>query len=40
MAMILVSLTTLWFHQEGHRHVTFPYRPWYLRKKVTVHTPM
>ena len=33
MAMILVSLTTLWFHQEGHRHVTFPYRPWYLRKK-------
>ena len=33
MAVILVSLTTLWFHQEGHRHVTFPYRPWYLRKK-------
>jgi DDE superfamily endonuclease len=33
MAMILVSLITLWFHQEGHRHVVFPDRPWYRRKK-------
>ncbi len=33
MAMILVSLTTLWFHQEGHRHVRFPERPWYRKKK-------
>jgi hypothetical protein len=33
MAMILVSLTTLWFHQEGHRHVRFPKRPWYRKKK-------
>lgn len=33
MAMILVSLTTLWFHQTGHRHVRFPERPWYTRKK-------
>jgi SRSO17 transposase len=33
MAMILVSLITLWFHQDGHRHVQFPFRPWYLRKK-------
>jgi hypothetical protein len=33
MAMILVSLTALWFHQEGHKHVRFPCRPWYVRKK-------
>jgi len=33
MAMILVSLTTLWFHQYGHQHVKFPFRPWYRRKK-------
>lgn len=33
MAMILVSLITLWFHQEGHRHVRFPFRPWYRKKK-------
>src|SRR5262245_19649462 len=33
MAMVLVSLVTLWFHQEGHRHVEFPVRPWYQRKK-------
>jgi hypothetical protein len=33
MAMVLVSLTALWFHQEGHKHVRFPCRPWYLRKK-------
>lgn len=33
MAMVLVSLTALWFHREGHRHVQFPDRPWYRRKK-------
>ena len=33
MAMLLVSLVTLWFHQEGHRHVKFPHRPWYRKKK-------
>ena len=33
MAMILVSLITLWFHQHGHHHVRFPDRPWYRRKK-------
>lgn len=33
MAMLLVSLVTLWFHQQGHRHVKFPLRPWYRRKK-------
>jgi hypothetical protein len=33
MAMILVSLITLWFHQDGYRHVKFPNRPWYRQKK-------
>ena len=33
LAMILVSLITLWFHKHGHRHVKFPERPWYTRKK-------
>lgn len=33
MAMILLSLITLWFHQQGHRHVQFPFRPWYKKKK-------
>jgi len=33
MAMLLVSLVTLWFHQTGHRHVKFPKRPWYTKKK-------
>ena len=33
MAMLLVSLVTLWFHQAGHREVKFPLRPWYPKKK-------
>lgn len=33
MAMLLVSLVTLWFHQHGHRRVRFPRRPWYQKKK-------
>jgi len=33
LAMLLVSLVTLWFHQHGHRHVRFPRRPWYRKKK-------
>lgn len=33
LAMVLVSLVTLWFHQVGHRHVEFPFRPWYKKKK-------
>ena len=33
MALVLISLTTLWFHQTGHRHVRFPHRPWYRKKK-------
>lgn len=32
MALFLYSLSVLWFHQEGHRHVQFPYRPWYRKK--------
>ena len=23
------SLIVVWFHQEGHRHLQFPDRPWY-----------
>jgi hypothetical protein len=33
IGMILISLITLWFHQEGHSHVRFPCRPWYTHKK-------
>jgi len=33
MAMVLYSLIVVWFHCEGHRHVEFPHRPWYRRKK-------
>lgn len=33
MAMVLMSLTVLWFHQEGHRHIEFPDRPWYSKKR-------
>ncbi len=33
MALVLYSLTILWFHQVGHRHVQFPDRPWYLHKE-------
>ena len=33
MALVLHSLIVVWFHQEGHRHLQFPDRPWYLRKE-------
>lgn len=33
MALFLYSLSVLWFHLEGHRHVQFPYRPWYRQKR-------
>jgi hypothetical protein len=33
MAMLLVSLVTLWFHKAGHRQVKLPKRPWYQKKK-------
>jgi hypothetical protein len=33
MAMLLVSLIVLWYHQDGHQHVQFPHRPWYRKKR-------
>jgi hypothetical protein len=33
MALVLYSLIVLWFHREGHRHLQFPDRPWYRRKR-------
>ncbi|MGQ9652411.1 MAG: hypothetical protein ACUVXJ_20155, partial [Phycisphaerae bacterium] len=27
--MLLNSLIVLWFVQAGHRHLSFPHRPWY-----------
>jgi hypothetical protein len=33
MAMVLYSLIVVWFDRQGHRHVEFPERPWYRRKK-------
>jgi hypothetical protein len=33
MALVLYSLIVTWFHQVGHRHLRFPDRPWYRRKK-------
>jgi len=32
MALVLYSLSVLWFHRTGHAHVQFPHRPWYQRK--------
>lgn len=31
--LVLYSVTVLWFHQEGHRHVRYPERPWYRTKQ-------
>ena len=33
MALVLYSLSVLWFHRVGHAHVEFPHRPWYRKKK-------
>lgn len=33
LALVLYSLCILWFQMEGHRHLQFPDRPWYKRKK-------
>ena len=33
MALVLHSLIVVWFHQAGHRHLQFPHRPWYRKKK-------
>lgn len=32
MALVLYSLSILWFHLVGHAHVKFPHRPWYRKK--------
>ncbi len=32
-APLLYSLSVLWFVQDGHRHLSFPHRPWYRRKR-------
>ena len=32
MAFVIHSLTIVWFHQAGHRHLEFPDRPWYRHK--------
>lgn len=34
MALLLYSLVVVWHHQEGHKHVCFPHRPWYRQKRV------
>lgn len=33
MALVLYSLVVLWFDAEGHKHVRFPQRPWYRKKR-------
>ncbi len=33
MALVLYSLIVLWFHRAGHRHLQFPDRPWYRKKR-------
>ena len=32
IALVLYSLTVLWFHRTGHYYVKFPDRPWYHKK--------
>jgi hypothetical protein len=33
IALVLYSLVVVWFHQSGHRLLSFPYRPWYRSKR-------
>lgn len=33
MAMVLYSMTILWYARHGHEHVQFPRRPWYNQKR-------
>ena len=33
MALVLYSLVVLWFDAQGHKHLHFPERPWYRRKR-------
>lgn len=30
--LVMYGITVLWFHQEGHRHLRYPERPWYRDK--------
>jgi hypothetical protein len=32
ISLVLYSLCLLWFHQDGHRRVQYPDRPWYKHK--------
>jgi DDE superfamily endonuclease len=31
--LVMYSVTVLWFHQAGHRHLRYPERPWYRGKQ-------
>ena len=33
MALVIYSLTVLWFAETGHKQLRFPHRPWYRRKQ-------
>ena len=33
MALVLYSLILVWFHEQGHRYLEFPDRPWYRQKQ-------
>lgn len=33
MALVSFSLIVYWFHRFGHRHLRFPDRPWYRKKR-------
>jgi hypothetical protein len=33
MVLVMHSLIVVWLHQEGHRHLQFPDRPWYAWKE-------
>jgi DDE superfamily endonuclease len=31
--LVMSSVTMLWFHHEGHRHLRYPERPWYRHQR-------
>jgi hypothetical protein len=33
MALMLYTMIVVWFHQDGHRLLRLPFRPWYRRKE-------
>jgi hypothetical protein len=33
VGLVLYGLTRVWFHQDGHKSVSFPDRPWYPDKE-------